>query len=135
MLSDLIKSTKTATSTRSQLNELLLSQSRCKALRVYINTKRPKAPVEISANDVIKVQTKLSISSNVMLGITRGFRTAAKSRKLFEPHLKQKMTDANHILDTYFDIHEDEFVYVLKKKSRVDQRSFIFCNNVSASSI
>lgn len=127
MLCDLIETT---SKSNSRQNEITLSRTRGKPLRLAINP-RPKREIQqISTDDVIKIKTITSLSSNIILKVASGFRTAAKSRKLFEPGLKEQLTEKTQALDSYFDVKESSFVQVLNKKQNDIKNPFIYCRDI-----
>lgn len=127
LLCQLIKSVKKKKSSKEEL--LSLSQTRGKPLRVSVNP-RNQSVSQISASDVIKIQTSYGLSSNLVRGITRDLRCGAKNRKLFEPNLRQKVSASSHTLDALFTVQTNDFVHVLRKKRTVVQQPFVFCTNI-----
>lgn len=129
LLSDLIKSKMDCVNTNRNIQELALSQTHGRPLRIAINSKSEK-PVQISAADVAKLQTNYGFSSKVVLGITKDLRVGAKKRKMFEPNLKDKLKTSNHTLDSYFAVQEIETVHLIRNKRTVTKKPFVYCSNI-----
>ena len=66
----------------------------------------------------------------MILGIAADFRVVVRSRKLFETGLKHKLTEFNHTLDEYFDVHEKEFVHLKGNVKTFSKQPFVFCKDV-----
>lgn len=107
---------------KSSGQELLFSQKHGKPLRIAVNQQRKAIP-QISAKDVCKVQTNLSLTSNETFSIARDFRVGVQSRKLFESGLKDKVSIFNHRLDQYFEIHKSEFSHMKANRKSVTKQS------------
>ncbi len=72
LLSDLIKDVCTSPAiNKVRKNELSLSQSHGKPLRVALNPQPQKQPKQISAEDVAKIRTKYPLSQSVVLGLIK----------------------------------------------------------------
>lgn len=127
LVSRLIKDQNGASTNR----QLKFSQHRGKALRVDINPAKRKSMPKISASEVSNIQTNYSLTSNQVIGITRDLRVGAKSRKLFEPYLINKLREFNHALDQYFEIHEIDFLREKGNQKHFSKEPFIICNNIS----
>lgn len=131
LLSDLIKDTKKAKSVTDVQREVSLSQIRGRSLRIALNPKNRKPKVtQISASDMVKVQTNRGFSLNEMLGIAKDLRVSSSSRKLFEPNLREKLSVSNHTLDSFFTVKVIEFVHVVGKKQTILKQPFVYCQNI-----
>lgn len=129
LLCDLIKSKVHTSGTSGNKQELMLSQTHGRSLRIRVNPKTEKH-VQISAADVGRAQTNSGLSSNVVLRIANDLRVGGRKRKLFEPHLKEKLKAHNHTLDSYFSVHEIETVHLIRDKRTITKQPFVFCSNV-----
>lgn len=84
----------------------------------------------ISADDMLKLQTRFGLSFNTIFGIATFIRITLKDRKCIETDLKCKLRAMSHRLDQYFDVGKAEFKTTKGKISTIEEKQFVFCKNV-----
>ncbi|KAJ8671901.1 hypothetical protein QAD02_003160 [Eretmocerus hayati] len=110
-----------------------LSQERGKKFGIIIPARRKGARTEqktIRADQVSKIQTDLNLSTNTMKSITSALRVATGNRKLFEPHLGQKLSSINRSLADHYEIRKANFVHKVGDKVTFMEKTFVLCKDL-----
>lgn len=131
LVASMIKENQSEKGTSSKIS---LAQEHGKPLTIVLseNTKSSETKKShcVSASDVLNIQNSFDLSTRTMLGITTAFRVATKKRNFFESGLQNKLTESNHVLDSFFEIKEGQFRYEKSNESTVETKKFIFCKNI-----
>ncbi|KAJ8672281.1 hypothetical protein QAD02_003540 [Eretmocerus hayati] len=110
-----------------------LSQERGKKFGIIIPARRKGARTEqktIRADQVSKIQTDSNLSTNTMKSITSALRVATGNRKLFEPHLGQKLSSINRSLADHYEIRKANFVHKVGDKVTFMEKIFVLCKDL-----
>ena len=80
-------------------------------------------PVCISAESVIKIQTKMNLSDQNINNFTKFMRQETKNRNLFEPNVREKLVKKSKELDNYFGISQFDVTEKKKKIVKIHENS------------
>lgn len=101
--------------------------------RVSINSSKEKNVTtrQLSAKDVIKVQSVLGLSQRKTIGMASMFRSALRNRKAYEPGLKKKISNRLHSLDIFFEHKNIDFTIVKGKNTQNIKQDVVFCKDLN----
>ncbi|KAJ8685538.1 hypothetical protein QAD02_021331 [Eretmocerus hayati] len=65
-----------------------------------------------------------------MRGITSAFRIAMHNRKVFEPHMTEKLSVMNRRLESHFEVQEANFISKIEDEVTSNEKPFILCKDL-----
>lgn len=117
-------------SSHSSESTVSLSQNHGRPLTIDLNPKKSSNNI-ISAEDLMKLQSRFGLSFNTIFGIATFIRVSLQDRKCIEKDVPRKLRIMSHRIDDYFDVAEAEFTKTKGKITTVEKKEFVLCKNVA----